>query len=734
MSLVTSPRSIYRPVVLAGGFYVAALLGSIALDLALHSWDDLTFVTSPRALAIQSGLLIVPAILVGLVARREQRVARELAQRQAEIAERLQLLYEDSPVATFVWDTASGQILSANLAAQTLFGYGATADSLAGHSVYDIRPPSEADHLRQAVEQAGAGANAGVFTHQRRDGSTFEARIFSHPIKFQGQPGRLVFAHDVTETVRMESALHRADLRLREIVDAIQEGFVVLGDANQVLFANRPGADFLGLDAPVPLVRCGTATGAPVVTDAVAELATAVRSAGDSRRQELQRPGSDRVFDVQAFPVRDGIALVLAEVTAQRRLQRDLERTRDHALAAVRAKSEFLAVMSHEFRTPLNSVLGFSELLQSTPLDGEQQEFVMMVRSNGRLLLELIEEILDYSKMEAGKYQLAFAPFALRSALDEARHRVESLAMQKGLLVRLQVDLDVPDGLVGDEYSAFKIITNLLGNAIKFTHDGEVVVRVALAPEPPVGVEPSPGPEDLNGDGHRVWVRFSVRDTGIGIPAEARAYLFQPFVQVNTSNQRRYGGTGLGLAICQRLATQMGGRIWLGETDGPGSTFHVELPFLTVDFVEPDAPEPVDRGLEGFASRHPLRILIAEDVTSNQRLLTEMLRRLGYDPEIALDGEDALCCLRAQAWDLVLMDQAMPKSTGAEVLAAWRADPGPFPADAWVTAVTATVGDGAREHFLRLGFDDYLPKPIARDALLDTCRVAHERRVQTPRV
>jgi len=504
------------------------------------------------------------------------------------------------------------------------------------------------------------------------------------------------------------AALARSVATLDEALAAMPDGFLLCDKDDRVVRWNERYVEM------VPWVRDIIRVGVPyaslvrsVIDTPLIEASAEQRLLWVQERLALHRSGAGDwerdlgnglvIHVIDRRTPDGGVVSLFHDVTAA---ERRLEQAKMNAEAANQAKSQFLATMSHEIRTPLNAVLGLNELMLHSNLDSQQRRHAELIGSSGRLLLALINDILDVSRIEAGHLQLTSAPFSLRPAVEGVVALMRERAVSKGLALRLGFKPNEDALIHGDVIRIQQILFNLIGNAVKFTDAGTVQVDVVVEP---------------GADG-ALTLHLVVSDTGIGIAESAMPTLFDRFTQADSTTMRRYGGSGLGLAITREIVQMMGGRIVTTSTPGQGSRFAISLPS---HFVERRELVPQAAGTQqDEAARPPLRILVAEDNDVNQILINAVLARMGHRVHLVANGHLAVEAVRRGDYDLVLMDLQMPGMDGMEATQAIRAL-GDGRASLPIIAMTANAFEEDRRACLAAGMDDYVAKPIDVERLAE---------------
>jgi PAS domain S-box-containing protein len=508
--------------------------------------------------------------------------------------------------------------------------------------------------------------------------------------------------HDITAQIQAEQALHASELQHRLLFEHNPQPMLAYErDTLQLIAVSNAAVAAYGYSREEFL--------AMTIEDLVpAEGAAVVKGLQSSGFEGVQqschqyKDGTIIEVEVTSDDLRlDGhdcrIALCL-NVTERNRAAAELAAALDQAVEASNMKSIFLANVSHEIRTPMNGVLGMTELLLDSELDEDQRSLAIQVSRSGELLVELINDILDISKIEAGQLELELMDFPLVEAIERACEDASLQAGAKGVEFTVDIADDLRRQTHGDGRRLRQILLNLASNAVKFTGQGKITVRASTRASNDVDAA--------------VVLRVEVTDSGIGIAPAAQVYIFEPFKQADSATTRNYGGTGLGLAIARELTETMGGTIGVESTPGTGSTFWIELPLADEAVLRRGQPT----GTEQPVWSTPPLVLVAEDNPVNQIVTVRTLERCGCRAEVANDGRQALDMPAAHHYDAVLMDCQMPELDGYEATAELRRRESASQHTP-VIAMTAHALDGAREHCLEAGMDDYVSKPVNRQQL-----------------
>jgi PAS domain S-box-containing protein len=617
-----------------------------------------------------------------------------------------------------------------NPAVEKITGY-TQEEFIEKHSQFFLREDDAQPHLSalRAALFAGRECQA-VLRQHRKDGTLFWAQFTLSPVR--DKSGTLThfigIGEDITERKNAEQALRDSENRLQAILDNSPAVIYVKNLHGRYVLVNRVFEKLFHVDRASLRDR----TDYDVFPREIASVFRAndqeVLKGKVPVQLEEVAPHDDGLhhYISTKFPLRDtdgaiyGLCGISTDITERKRAERELERAHQTAEAASKSKSEFMANISHEIRTPMNAVIGMTELALDTELTKEQRSYLTAAHTSANDLLTLINDILDYSKIEAGKLELHTEPLRLREWLDQILQPFRLRAHEKGLLLDLDVEKSVPDAFIGDVVRLRQVLVNLVSNAVKFTDHGDVTVTVKLAE----GGSPETVAQPLNAS--IVQLRFAVADTGIGISKEKQHSIFQAFTQADASITRQYGGTGLGLAISNQLATMMGGRLWVESEPGHGSRFYFSVA-LAVD-PAPAEVTSIRSDAGGAPARFgpPLRVLVAEDNAVNRELITTFLRKMGHTVEVATNGYQALGALDRNSFDVVFMDVQMPELDGIKATHEIRrreqerartnsSTPAPHLP---IVALTAHALKGDRENCLAAGMDDYLSKPVRRADLL----------------
>lgn len=530
----------------------------------------------------------------------------------------------------------------------------------------------------------------------------------------------------VVEHMRTETALKESEEKLRNIVENSTNLFYSHTPNHVITYLSPQIEGMLGYAVEEAMVKwTELASDSPINKEGLKKTVAAIESGRIQSPYELEllhKNGQKVMLEIREVPVVENgktVAIVGAatDITerkkaenhllkANRQLEEAIAHANQMALEAEQAnhaKGEFLANMSHEIRTPMNGIIGFTEMLLDTELNDEQKDFVRTIKQSGEGLLSLLDDILDFSKMEAGRLDLEEENFSPGKQARLVCELIRPKVKERPVEILWRIGNDVPDYVIGDPVRFRQVLLNLMGNAVKFTHSGKIELSIDM----------------IDQDHHRVKLRTSIRDTGIGIPEDKIKTIFDTFQQADGSTTRRYGGTGLGLSICKQIVEIMGGEIWAESKPGPGSIFHFTA-WLATPTEKDGRFEPKEQGINASHhliqkdAEHPVRILVAEDNHVNQKLAKTLLSKAGHQVELANNGLEAfeIFTKTPNGFDLIFMDIQMPEMDGMNATRAIR--DGGFDSIP-IVAMTAHAMKGDHEKCLEAGMNDYIRKPIKRE-------------------
>lgn len=660
------------------------------------------------------GLLFVllSAILIYLLAARQMHILIEAHKRHEESEKRYRTIVENVTDALIIFADRSTVAYANPMACEML--------RLPLETLLESKPQDFLDPLLYGIYQdAWDMAEHGEALFGEDSGKNGSGRIVyfeyrATPIRHNGRLHLLAAFRDISDRKRSAKALARSESKFRHVLENIPLIGISLDTNGRLTFANDYFLELTGYTRDEALGSDWFDTFIPE------DIRDNVRNVFDTTmaRQELaelsnfeneiltrsgarlnvawsnvgSRDNKDRIAEVTCMGV---------DLTERFRAEDALRAAKDAAEIANQAKSEFLATMSHEVRTPLNGVMGMLQLMESTPMDQEQQQYIATAMVSSQNLMRILSDILDISRIEANKFELASEEFELADVVRPVVDTYSKESALKDLDFKYDIDSNVPKKLLGDPGRLRQVLFNLVGNAVKYTESGEISLHISVL---------------YAADTSRIPIHFLIHDTGIGIPDQKLAEVFESFTQADSSYTRRFGGVGLGLTIVKRLVQTMDGSLVMDSEPGRGTDAHVTV------FLE--------RAKDDGASRHPqepqhheqlerpLKLLVVEDETVNRFYAVRLLEKLGHDAKEAVNGEEALRLLASEHFDAVFMDIHMPKLDGVSATRSIRENTsGDFPPDIPIIAMTAYAMPGDEETFKKAGMDYYLAKPVEADEL-----------------
>jgi PAS domain S-box-containing protein len=622
--------------------------------------------------------------------------------------------------------SSEGNILKVNKKAIDSYGY--NEEELLSKNIFELRNRGKLELVNTQLEKAKLGEIEFETIHYRKDGSSFPVEVKSIGIEINNHRFVLSIVRDITNRIKNEEETRE----LASLVENTEDAIIGKNLKGIITSWNRGAEEIYGYKREEAIGKYISLIIHEEKIDDFYKIMKKIKN-GDKVKgfESIRKKKNGKLINVAitVAPIYDlegnliGASNITRDITEEKKIEKELrdkydeistlyeeliaieeelrtnyqelEKAKEEADKANKAKSEFLANMSHEIRTPMNGIIGVIDLLKLTKLNNNQKEYLDMLSHSSRLLLGILNSVLDISKIESGKFELNLKPFNLKKTLDRTIKELSIACNNKNLEVFYYIDPYINFNLIGDEIRLNQVLINLINNAIKFTEKGQIVFKV----------------KKLDSTNNKLILEFSVRDTGIGIKEDFKNDIFKKFVQQDMTYTKKYDGTGLGLAISRDIAKLMNGDIWFDCIENKGSTFYFTAEFL-LDYTKDTDDENSDLSDEKIAINKTKKILIVEDNEINMKIACEIIDRLGYKFQCAYDGKQALEILKESTFDLILMDIQMPELNGYDTTKIIRKGEIGTQKHIYIIAMTAYSMKGDREMCIEMGMDDYIAKPF----------------------